>query len=444
MIPLALLATAALSCSPSGDWDGSLTVPEGIQLPLTLHIRASGSTIESPDQNARDIPVNVTTKDDGVKVVMPSTKAEFDGSLSADCATLAGPFRQGDLEMRASFHRGTLGVNAAARWRPQTPHPPYPYEATDVTIANGAVTLAGTLTKPKGDGLVRAVVMIAGSGPQNRDETVEGHRIFLVIADRLTREGIAVLRYDKRGVGKSTGSYATATQYDFTADATAALHWLRRQPGIDATRVGLIGHSEGAEIAPPVANADGHVAFAVLLSTPAETGVETIASQAKAIALANGTPAATVEANNALERRLLTAVAAAPDGASAERAASDILVDAGMPAQRAAVQAKELASPWYRAFLNDSPLPALQALAVPTLVIAGSKDLQVLPSRNLPIIRRALANNKNAEIVELQGLNHLLQPATSGSPSEYGKIATTIDPKALDLIARWVKSLGLK
>ena len=342
---------------------------------------------------------------------MPSTKAEFDGSLSPDCGTLAGPFRQGGMEMKASFKRRQAGASAPVRERPQTPQPPFSYDVADVSIADGPVTLAGTLTVPRGRGPFPAVVMIAGSGPQNRDETVEGHRIFLVLADRLTRQGIAVLRYDKRGVGQSTGSYANATQRDFTADAAAALGWLRRHPGIDVAKVGLMGHSEGAEIAPAVADADGHVAFTVLLSAPAETGVETIASQAKAIALASGVPAATATANDALERRLLTAVAAAPDSASAEHAATEILTKAGMPADRAAVQAKGVALPWYRAFLNDDPLPALEHLKVPTLVIAGSKDLQVLPGRNLPLIRRALAGNKNAQIVELPGLNHLLQPA---------------------------------
>jgi pimeloyl-ACP methyl ester carboxylesterase len=439
MIAIALLAATA-ACSPLGDWDGSLTVPAGIQLPLVLHLRITASTIDSPDQNARDIPVDVTPSDGIVKVVMPSTKAEFDGTLSRDCTALAGPFRQGGMEMKASFRRRQAGALEPVRERPQTPQPPFPYSNEDVSVPAGTVTLAGTLTMPKGKGPFPAVVMIAGSGPQNRDETVEGHRIFLVLADQLTREGIAVLRYDKRGVGKSTGSYATATQRDFVADATAALNWLRRQSGIAAEKIGLLGHSEGAEIAPVVANADSHVAFAILLSAPAQTGTETIASQAKAISIANGVPVATAVANDALQRRLLAAVAAAPDSATAERSARDILVKAGMPPDRAAVQAKGLSSPWYRAFLNDDPLPALQALKVPTLVVAGSKDLQVLPERNLPLIRQALARNGKAKIVELPRLNHLLQPATTGSPSEYGRITTTIDPSALDLISEWIRS----
>lgn len=439
MIAIALLA-ATSACSPLGDWDGALTVPAGMHLPLVLHLKGTGSTIDSPDQNARDIPIDVTMHDSNATVVMPSTKAEFDGVLSSDCNTLAGPFRQSGMEMKANFQRRPIGAKEPVRERPQTPQPPFPYAAADVSVPDPAVTLAGTLTMPKGKGPFPAVVMIAGSGPQNRDETVEGHRIFLVIADRLTRQGIAVLRYDKRGVGKSTGSYATATQRDFITDATAALHWLRKQPGIDAAKVGLLGHSEGAEIAPAVANVDGHVAFTVLLSTPAETGMETIASQAKAISLIGGVPATTAAANDVLQRRLLAAVGAAPDNATAERAATDILVATGMPTDRAAAQAKGLASPWYRAFLNDDPLPALQALNVPTLVVAGSKDLQVLPERNLPLIRKALLKNKHAKIVELPGLNHLLQPAATGSPSEYGHIATTIDPKVLELIADWVVS----
>ena len=442
MIASLLLAAAApvgaKPCDPMGDWDGALTVPAGIKLPLILHLNGDTNTIDSPDQNAADIPIEVQTQANGLSFVMPSTKAEFAGTYSADCQTLTGPFRQNTLEMKASFTRRQAGEVAPERARPQTPKPPFPYLSQEVTFADGPVTLAGTLTTPKGPGPFPAVVMIAGSGPQNRDETVAGHRIFLVIADALTRRGIAVLRYDKRGVGGSIGSYVTATQKDFTADARAALEWLRQQPGILAAKTGLLGHSEGAEIAPAVANSDGRVAFTVLLSAPAETGVETIASQAKAISLASGVPPEAASANDVIQRRLLAAVEAAPDGDSAKRAATAILSEAGMRPEMAARQAEEVASPWYRAFLGGDPLPELNKLAVPTLVIAGSKDLQVLPDRNLPLIRKALADNPAARIVKLAGLNHLLQPASTGLPAEYGQISTTIDPKALDLITSWI------
>jgi pimeloyl-ACP methyl ester carboxylesterase len=300
------------------------------------------------------------------------------------------------------------------------------------------VTLAGTLTQPNGPGPFPAAVMIAGSGPQNRDETVDGHRLFLVIADRLTRDGIAVLRYDKRGVGASKGDYANATQVDFAADAEAAFHWLIAQPGIAAAKVGLIGHSEGAEIAPTVANRNRSVEFVVLLSAPALPGVETIVAQQRAIALAMATPDAKADADSRLERKVLDAVRNSSTAEQARIASEAILVASGMPPAQAAPQARELASPWFRAFLDDDPAPALRQLRTPVLVVDGSKDLQVLPSMNLPIIRAALRPNPHATIVELPGLNHLLQPATTGAPQEYGTITITIAPAVLDLVSQWI------
>jgi hypothetical protein len=345
------------------------------------------------------------------------------------------------MSMSAHFTRRAPGAAAPVPDRPQTPHPPFPYQVRDVSFAGGAgEMLAGTLSQPPGAGPFPAVVMIAGSGPQNRDETVEGHKIFLVIADRLTRAGIAVLRYDKRGVGGSKGSYVTATTADFAADAEAAAGWLRTQPGIG--KLGLIGHSEGAEIAPIVANEDPKVAFVVLLSAPGLDGAQTILSQQRAVLLASGASPAEVEAKEALEQRVLEAVRAAPDPAAAQAAAAKTLAEAGVPAEQAAAEARQVASPWYRQFLDDDPAPALRKLRQPTLVVAGSKDLQVLPDLNLPVIRAALASNKATKIVEFDGLNHLLQPATTGAPSEYGTIPITVDPAALDLITDWVTKQG--
>jgi pimeloyl-ACP methyl ester carboxylesterase len=259
-----------------------------------------------------------------------------------------------------------------------------------------------------------------------------------VIADRLTRDGVAVLRYDKRGVGASKGDYANATQVDFAADAEGAFHWLAAQPKIAAGKVGLIGHSEGAEIAPTVANRVRSVDFVVLLSAPALPGVETIVAQQRAVALAMGTPVVKANAASELERNILDAVRRAATAEDARTAAEAIMVASGMPAAQAAAQAREVASPWFRAFLDDDPAPALRRLRTPVLVIDGSKDLQVLPSMNLPVIRAALRSNHHATIVELPGLNHLLQPAMTGAPQEYGAIATTISPAALDLVSRWI------
>jgi hypothetical protein len=423
----------------TGDWDRALKVPAGIELPLSLHFTAAGATLDSPDQGAAGVPVQVTQSGNTVTVDLTKSKARFVGSLSADGKTLEGPFTQGGMSMSAHFTRRAPGAAAPVRDRPQTPHPPFPYAVREVSFAGGSgQVMAGTLSQPNGAGPFPAVVMIAGSGPQNRDENVEGHKIFLVIADRLNRAGIAVLRYDKRGIGASKGSYATATSADFAADAEAAVAWLRGQPGIG--RIGLIGHSEGAEIAPVVADKDPRVAFVVLLSAPGLDGEQTILTQQRAILLASGAAPAEVEAKGELERRLLDAVRAAPNEATA--AAEKLLTGAGLTPEAASAQAGSLASPWYRQFLDDDPIPALRALRQPALVIAGSKDLQVLPDLNLPPIRAALANNKDARIIELPGLNHLLQPATTGAPSEYGTITTTVAPAALDLITGWVVERG--
>jgi len=434
------VALAAHAQAPiTGDWDGSLKVPAGIEIPLILHLTETGATLDSPDQNAAGVAATLSRNGDAVVVEVPSSKARFTATLSADGQSLAGTFAQGGMNLPARFSRRAPGAAAPQRDRPQTPRPPFPYANQEVSfVGGGGAVLAGTLSRPPGAGPFPAAVMIAGSGPQNRDETVAGHQIFAVIADRLTRAGIAVLRYDKRGVGASKGSYAQATGADFTADAEAAEAFLRGQPGIAKDRIGLIGHSEGAEIAPVVAERDPHIAFVVLLSTPAISGVETIVSQQRAIQLASGVPAAAVEAQSGVERRLLDQVRAAPDEASARTAAERVLTESGMPAEAAAAQAKAVASPWFREFLDDDPAPALRKLRQPVLVVAGSKDLQVLPDLNLPVIRAALADNKNAKIVELDGLNHLLQPATTGTPQEYGTIAISVAPAALDLIADWV------
>lgn len=422
-----------------GDWDGSLKVPAGIEMRLTLHLSDTAATMDSPDQGASGIPATLSRQGNSVTIAVPSTKGSFTGALSADGKSLTGSFSQGSLNMPAHFTRRATGAAAPELDRPQTPRPPFPYLTKDVSFAgkNGDL-MAGTLTMPTGDGPFPAVVLIAGSGPQNRDENVVGHRIFLVIADRLTRAGIAVLRYDKRGVGKSRGSFTTATMADFAVDAQNAVTWLSAQPHIARNRIGLIGHSEGAEIAPQVANRDAQVAFVVLLSAPAQPGADIIASQALAISLASGVPKAEAEKQHALEVQVLNAVHRSTDSASAQAAARNLLIQAGLSAESASAKAKEVSSPWFRAFLDDDPAPELRKLTKPALVIAGSKDLQVDPAVNLPIIRAALAKNAGAQIVELPGLNHLLQPAKTGLPAEYGAIAITVDPAVLDLVTHWV------
>ena len=440
LLPAALLALALAGAAPpiDGDWDGGLDVPAGIRIPLTLHLHGAQGTLDSPDQNANGVPVVVLPAPDGVTVQIPSGKAEFKARQAPDGA-LEGLWTQGSASFPARFVHRAPGAAAPAPDRPQTPRAPFPYGAEEVAFAGGAtgVTLAGTLTRPLGGDRAPAVLLISGSGPQTRDEVVMGHRIFLLIADRLTRAGFAVLRYDKRGVGASTGAALTATGDDYVADATAALAFLRGRSGVDASRVGLLGHSEGAEVAPEVALRGPAPAFLVLIGAPGVPGVEGLAAQIGAIETAAGLPPARIAADVELERRVL---AEAARGGSAEEAAARVrplLIAAGKSEAEAERAAKEAGSPWLRVFLAHDPAPPLRRLKAPVLAVYGGKDLQVPPAANAPPLRAALSGDALAEVVELPGLNHLLQPATTGLPGEYGRIATTVDPKALELIVGW-------
>jgi pimeloyl-ACP methyl ester carboxylesterase len=303
------------------------------------------------------------------------------------------------------------------------------------------VRLAGTLTLPEGKGPFAAVVLIAGSGAHDRDEKIFGHAPFLVLADHLTRQGVAVLRFDKRGVGQSTGDFAAATTVDFAADAEAGAAYLRSRPEIDRRRIGLLGHSEGGVIAPMVAERDPVIAFLVLMAGPGVRGDLIIMAQSRAVAAAAGAPPAALEAGAANERGFLDALMAAKDQAAAETAVRALL-KGKMPDAAIEAQIKVATSPWYRSFIAYDPAPALRRLRIPVLALIGSKDLQVPAEQNLPALRAALAGDPRAEVAELPGLNHLFQEATTGAPTEYGQIEQTLSPAALDRISNWILTKG--
>jgi pimeloyl-ACP methyl ester carboxylesterase len=329
--------------------------------------------------------------------------------------------------------------------RPQDPVKPYPYNCVDVTFANSdaGITLAGTLTWPQGAGPFRTVVLIAGSGPQNRNEELMNHRPFLVLSDALTRAGIATLRYDKRGVGQSGGDYAGATSPDFAADARAAVQYLRGQASFVASSIGLVGHSEGGLLAPTAAYANPDVAFLVLLAGPGVPGDEVLISQARAIGAVQGMSTDQLDEAEALNRRLYACFRATSDPKELERQLRDVLTSAGVTgAQQDAVIA-ELNTPWMRFFVTYDPAPVLTRTAIPVLALNGSLDLQVLPDLNLPPIQAALqgAGNQQATVQKLAGLNHLFQHAITGAPTEYGSIDETMAPEVLAQVAGWITSL---
>jgi alpha-beta hydrolase superfamily lysophospholipase len=330
--------------------------------------------------------------------------------------------------------------------RPQTPKPPYPYLEEEVTFENGDVTLAGTLTIPKGEGPFPAVALVTGSGPQDRNEEIFEHKPFMVLADHLSRAGIAVLRYDDRGTGESGGTFGTSTSETFMTDALAAVSFLAEQERIDKQRVGIAGHSEGGLIAPMAAARSKDVAFIVIMAGPGVPGKEILVRQVGLLSKAAGVDDETAASIQSAQQRALDLIT---EGADTETVRAQIkkLVETQMGAETAGLEQTvdrsmlELTSPWFRYFLGYDPRHDLEKLKkIPVLALNGEKDLQVDPKQNLPEIEKALkkAENKDVTIVELPSLNHLFQTADSGAVSEYYTIEETMSPKALDLIRDWI------
>jgi pimeloyl-ACP methyl ester carboxylesterase len=325
--------------------------------------------------------------------------------------------------------------------RPQNPVKPYPYHDEDVSYENKAqnVTLAATLTIPLGKGPFPGVVLITGSGPQDRDESLLGHKPFLVLSDYLTRHGIAVLRADDRGVGKSTGVFAKGTTADFATDAEAGVAYLKTRAEIDPHKIGLVGHSEGGLIAPMVAARNKDVAFIVMMAGTGVPGDQILPAQGEAIEVASGKSPEQASRNAANERAMLTLVETEKDDAVLQKELKEKMAGE-VPEAQIGLQISQITSVWFRYFLTYDPATALRKVTCPVLAINGSLDKQVLPSQNLPAIRKALAEsgNQHVEVDELPGLNHLFQTAKTGAPAEYSQIEETMSPVALDKMATWI------
>ena len=446
---LAQPAAASASASVEGDWDGALTVNATVKLRIALHIKSGpqglSGTMDSIDQQAMGIPASSVTLDGPqVRFEIKAIAGVFLGAPDASGQTLTGQWSQGGASLPLVLTRRAAGQPQAALNRPQTPVKPYPYGEEEVAYDNAAahVRLAGTLTLPKGKGPFPAVVLVAGSGPNTRNEPILGHQIFLVLADHLTRQGIAVLRYDKRGAGASTGDYAKATTMDFADDVQAAMAYLKTRKDIDPRRIGLIGHSEGGEIVPIVAARDPSTAYIVMMAGPGANGADILMEQGRLIAKAAGMDDARIAQTSALRAEMISIVRTEKDPAAAEvklRAAFAPTAKAmNLPDSAVDAQIQQINTAWFRAFFDYDPAVTLRQVKRPVLAINGSLDLQVPPAQNLPPIRAALAQNRDAEIDELPGLNHLFQTAKTGGVGEYGQIEETISPLALDTITRWV------
>jgi len=329
--------------------------------------------------------------------------------------------------------------HAAIPNRPQLPQPPFPYAEQQVSFSSGNAQLSATLTLPNADGLVPAAVLVHGSGPHDRDETIFFHKPFHVLADFLTRHGIAVLRYDKRGIARSTGDHGAATTMDFADDAQAAVAFLSRHAGIDKKQIGLIGHSEGGIIAPVVASRQLDVAFIVLLGGTGVAGKRILLSQVAEIARVNGISKRAIARALRMSRRIYSIIESQPDN---QEAAALIRSVAGTQEKdRLEAEIPLLTSNWFRSFLAHDPAPVLARVKCPVLGLFGSKDLQVVPALNLPAIAKALgrAGNEDITLRVFPGINHLFQSCRTGSPGEYAAIEETIAPIVLSEIASWIK-----
>ncbi|HXY23749.1 MAG TPA: alpha/beta hydrolase [Candidatus Acidoferrum sp.] len=434
--------------SSEGVWQAAFAA-NGLRLRLQLHVSHDDekqlvAALDSPDQGINGLPATkVSQKESVFHFEIPVVEGVYEGTINAAKNAIAGTWTQHGVEQKLEFKRSDKVLEVV---RPQNPVKPYPYHEEDLTFPNdkSKITLAGTLTIPSGTGPFPAAVLISGSGPHDRDENILGHRPFLVLADHLTRNGIAVLRFDKRGIGKSTGNYDQATGDDFASDVEAAVAFLKSRKEINPAKIGLIGHSEGGIIAPLVATRSNSVAWVVLLAGPGLKGEQLLLLQAEAILRASGVNEGEIFRTLAFNKQSYALVRQESDPVALQAKLNDLVqsTSTGAAMSPSALQAQIhlMVSPWFRSFLDYDPVPTLQKTSCPVLALNGERDLQVPPKENLSKIKKALEDggNKDFQTTEMPGLNHLFQHAPTGSPIEYGAIEETFAPEALSSISDWI------
>jgi uncharacterized protein len=433
-----------------GLWQGALEA-NGLRLRFQLHVSHDPkgeliAALDSLDQFVSGLPATkVSQKDSAFHFEIPALSSTYDGTLDATKSTVAGEWSQSEIKEKLEFKRSDQPLELR---RPQNPSKPYPYREEEVTFSNAkaGVDLAGTLALPNGNGPFAAAILIAGSGPQDRDGAIANHKPFLVLSDYLTRTGIAVLRYDKRGVGQSTGSLEMATTLDLASDTECAIAYLKSRKDIDAARIGLIGHSEGAMIAPSIAASSHDTPWVVLLAAPATKGEDTLLNQSELIARTGGLSDAQVLTSLNFDKEAYDLLQKEQDSSVVTAKLRGLVKESGldttMPPEALEAQLHMMTSPWFRFFLSYDPLPDLKKTKCPVLALYGEKDLQVPPKINLPMVQKAFADGgeSHADVRQLPGLNHLFQHAYNGSPTEYAAIDETFSPQALQIIGDWVQA----
>lgn len=451
---LCLNASLSIAQSIEGTWVGSI---QGMPLVFEFKPAEMGyiCKMQSPSQSKQFIPMDkVLIQGDQVNLELSQFQIKYQGQLKEDRIT--GTFTQGGASFPLNLEKKAF--DEASFKRKQEPVAPFPYQVEEVTFKNEAaqgIKLSGTLTLPSGVKNPPVVVLISGSGPQNRNEEIANHKPFLVLADHLTKNGIAVLRFDDRGVGKSQGNHAIATSADFATDVTAAAQFLASRDDIDKNKIGLIGHSEGGLIAPMViAQHPDLIAFFVSLAGTGMRGDQVLLPQLKRSAQLSGVTEEVVLWEEKVMTDLFKKINQSAD-LSNESLQTELLTiirsytSSATPAQRAkypeeshAIIARQFSSNWMRFFLTHDPTSDLKKVTVPTLLLNGTLDYQVIASLNLPALEKNITSNGNKDVtvVELDQLNHLFQTAKTGSGDEYGMLDETFAPVALETISEWINA----
>ncbi len=455
---ISLIGSISLSAQDIiGQWNGALKV-QGTQLRLVFNVTKTdsgfSSTLDSPDQGAKGIPTTTTSFENSIlKITIASAKIEYEGTLGQD-NVIVGTFNQGGQSFPMNLSKEKIEKEKFVR--PQEPTKPYSYYSEDITFENkkAGINLAGTLTLPKKEGVFPVVILISGSGPQNRDEELLGHKPFLVLSDYLTKNGFAVFRYDDRGTALSKGDFKTATSADFATDVESAILYLKTRKEINKKKMGLIGHSEGGLIAPMVASKSKDVAFIVLLAGTGIQGDQILLLQQKLIGKATGVSEEDLQKNELTNRKAFDIV---NKSNNLEQLKSDLTnfikkelkdnPNSGKPTEMSDddfvdLQVKQIATPWMQYFIKYDPAPVLQKVKCPVFAINGEKDLQVPPKENLEAIKKALTKGGNNKVTTkvFPNLNHLFQECKTGSPDEYATIEQTFSPTALTEVLKWLQT----
>lgn len=458
-LSLSLSTILAQEKDLSGSWVGKLQLPNGIQLTIVFNLQKTGDdysgTLDSPDQSAKGIPCGkIEIEKDSINIDVPAIVGNYTGKINYDDKKITGSWNQAgsSFELNLEYTK-----EVAAPKRPQEPKPPFPYNVEEVKFRNekDKITLAGTLTYPKENKNYPAIVLITGSGAQNRDEEIFNHKPFFVIADHLTKNGFAVLRFDDRGFGESEGNHSLATTMDFAEDVRAAVNFLRTRNEIDKQKIGLIGHSEGGMIASIIASTSDDIAFIVLMAAPGVPGDSILYLQTELIYQAEGQSKEKIQETLKGLREVYSILKLDEDELSLKEKLKLKFLELfnqlteeekkqyGDPVTYMEMEIRMVMSPWFRYFLKFNPIEYLEKIQCPVLALNGEKDLQVPPKENLFAIENALKNggNKKYLIKELPGLNHLFQTSQYGTIGEYGVIEETISPVALETITDWLREI---